>query len=84
MVDIAPRLPLLPPPGRRARNGAFFIMRRNGTRPDRRLQSTVRAMKIKNSLKSLKGRHRANRLVRRKGRIYIINKLAPRYKARQG
>ena len=31
-------------------------------------------MKIKNSLKSLKARHRENRLVRRKGRIYIINK----------
>jgi len=41
-------------------------------------------MKIKNSLKSLKGRHRANRLVRRKGRVYIINKENPRYKARQG
>ena len=41
-------------------------------------------MKIKNSLKSLKTRHRENRLVRRKGRVYIINKSAPRYKARQG
>ena len=41
-------------------------------------------MKIKNSLKSLKARHRDNRLVRRKGRIYIINKKNPRYKARQG
>ena len=41
-------------------------------------------MKIKSSLKSLKARHRDNRLVRRKGRIYIINKLNPRYKARQG
>lgn len=41
-------------------------------------------MKIKNSLKALKARHRDNRLVRRKGRIYIINKTAPRYKARQG
>ncbi|HMQ57464.1 MAG TPA: type B 50S ribosomal protein L36 [Rhizobiaceae bacterium] len=41
-------------------------------------------MKIKNSLKSLKGRHRQNRLVRRKGRVYIINKENPRYKARQG
>jgi large subunit ribosomal protein L36 len=44
----------------------------------------IRKMKIKNSLKSLKARHRENRLVRRKGRIYIINKLNPRYKARQG
>ena len=41
-------------------------------------------MKIKNSLKSLKARHRENRLVRRKGRIYIINKQNPRIKARQG
>lgn len=44
----------------------------------------VRTMKIKNSLKALKARHRDNRLVRRKGRVYIINKSAPRYKARQG
>ena len=44
----------------------------------------VTTMKIKNSLKALKGRHRANRMVRRKGRIYIINKEAPRFKARQG
>ena len=47
-------------------------------------QLTGKTMKIKNSLKALKARHRDNRLVRRKGRIYIINKTAPRYKARQG
>ena len=41
-------------------------------------------MKIKNSLKSLKARHRENRLVRRKDRVYIINKQNPRFKARQG
>ena len=41
-------------------------------------------MKIRNSVKSLKGRHRANRVVRRKGRIYVINKQNPRFKARQG
>jgi large subunit ribosomal protein L36 len=41
-------------------------------------------MKIKNSLKALKARHRDNRLVRRKGRVYIINKMNPRFKARQG
>jgi large subunit ribosomal protein L36 len=46
--------------------------------------SKSRKMKIKNSLKALKARHRDNRMVRRKGRIYIINKTAPRYKARQG
>jgi len=41
-------------------------------------------MKIKNSLKALMGRHRDNRMVRRKGRVYIINKKNPRFKARQG
>jgi large subunit ribosomal protein L36 len=41
-------------------------------------------MKVRSSLKSLKTRHRDCKLVRRKGRIYIINKTDPRYKARQG
>ena len=41
-------------------------------------------MKIKNSLKALKLRHRENRVVRRKGRVYVINKNNPRFKARQG
>ncbi|MCZ2328864.1 type B 50S ribosomal protein L36 [Bartonella sp. F02] len=41
-------------------------------------------MKIKNSLKALKERHRNNRMVRRKGRIYILNKTNPRFRARQG
>jgi len=41
-------------------------------------------MKISPSLKTLKNRHKANKLVRRKGRIYIINKVDPRFKARQG
>jgi large subunit ribosomal protein L36 len=41
-------------------------------------------MKVRNSLKSLRGRHRANRLVRRKGKVYIINKVQKRFKARQG
>ena len=45
---------------------------------------TASKMKVKNSLKALKARHRDNQLVRRKGRIYIINKTAPRFKARQG
>ena len=41
-------------------------------------------MKVRNSLKSLRGRHRANRLVRRKGRVYVINKVQRRFKARHG
>ena len=41
-------------------------------------------MKIRNSLKSLKGRHRDNRVIRRRGRTYVINKTNRRFKARQG
>ncbi|MBK6705778.1 MAG: 50S ribosomal protein L36 [Caulobacteraceae bacterium] len=41
-------------------------------------------MKVKSSLKSLKSRHRDCRVVRRKGRVYVINKVDPRYKAKQG
>ena len=41
-------------------------------------------MKIKNSIKALKLRHRENRVVRRRGRTYVINKTNPRFKARQG
>jgi large subunit ribosomal protein L36 len=41
-------------------------------------------MKVKSSLKSLKTRHRDCRVVRRKGRVYVINKVDPRYKAKQG
>ena len=41
-------------------------------------------MKIRNSLKTAKLRHKDCRLVRRKGRVYIINKKDPRFKARQG
>ena len=41
-------------------------------------------MKVRNSLKSLRRRHRANRLVRRKGRVYVINKVQKRFKADAG
>ena len=41
-------------------------------------------MKVRNSLRSLKSRHRDCQVVRRKGRIYVINKTNPRFKARQG
>jgi large subunit ribosomal protein L36 len=41
-------------------------------------------MKVKNSIKSLRGRHKDNQVVRRKGRVYVINKTNKRFKARQG
>jgi large subunit ribosomal protein L36 len=50
----------------------------------RSFQCSEQVMKVRNSLKSLRARHRDNRLVRRKGRLYIINKTQRRFKARQG
>ena len=41
-------------------------------------------MKVVNSLKSTKNRHRDNRVIRRKGRVYVINTRNPRFKVRQG
>jgi len=44
----------------------------------------LKIMKVVNSLKTLKTRDRNCKLVKRKGRVYIINKVNPRFKARQG
>ena len=41
-------------------------------------------MKVLNSLKSAKKRDKNCRVVRRRGRVYVINKRNPRLKARQG
>ena len=53
-------------------------------RPDCFQPNGWRVMKIKNSLKALRRRHRNNRVVRRRGRLYVINKTNRRFKARQG
>ena len=44
----------------------------------------VDAMKVLKSLRSAKTRHKDCRVVRRKGKVYVINKTNPRFKARQG
>ena len=44
----------------------------------------VRIMKVRNSIRSAKLRERNCRVVRRKGRLYVINKRQPRFKVRQG
>ncbi|MEL6506061.1 MAG: type B 50S ribosomal protein L36 [Pseudomonadota bacterium] len=41
-------------------------------------------MKVRSSLKSLKNRHKDCRVVRRRGKVYVINKTQRRFKARQG
>ena len=46
--------------------------------------SQLRKMKVRSSLKNLKTRDRNNKLIKRKGRLYVINKRNPRMKARQG
>lgn len=41
-------------------------------------------MKVINSLRSAKVRHPDCRVVRRRGKVYVICKTNPRFKARQG
>jgi large subunit ribosomal protein L36 len=41
-------------------------------------------MRVRNSLRSAKLRDKNCRVVRRHGRVYVINKKNPRMKARQG
>ena len=41
-------------------------------------------MKIKSSLKSIKKRDLNSKLVKRRGKLYVINKKNPRFKQRQG
>ncbi|WP_333023157.1 type B 50S ribosomal protein L36 [Wolbachia endosymbiont of Pentidionis agamae] len=41
-------------------------------------------MKIKSSIKSYRARDKNCKVVKRWGRIYVLNKVKPRCKARQG
>ncbi len=49
----------------------------------RTLPAFNKIMKIKSSLKSVKKRDLNSKLVRRRGRVYVINKTNPKFKARQ-
>ncbi len=49
----------------------------------RTLPGIKNVMKIKSSLKSIKKRDLNSKLVRRRGRVYVINKTNPKFKARQ-
>jgi large subunit ribosomal protein L36 len=53
-------------------------------RPTGRDQPGLFEMKVLRSLKSAKKRDKNCRIVRRHGRVYVINKRNPRFKARQG
>ena len=53
------------------------------TRKSRTLPG-LKIMKIASSLKSLKKRDLNSKLVKRRGKLYVINKKNPKFKARQG
>jgi large subunit ribosomal protein L36 len=46
--------------------------------------ASARVMRVRNSLRSAKVRDKNCRVVRRRGRVYVINKKNPRMKCRQG
>ncbi|GAC1332045.1 MAG: hypothetical protein NVS4B4_00850 [Bradyrhizobium sp.] len=84
-VDIPPRNGLeIAHPGRQGRQRECVYFATFGLSKHGLSEHQDCPMKVRNSLKSLRARHRANRLVRRKGRVYVINKVQPRFKARQG
>ena len=60
----------------------FFTRRMTKKQP--LLDRYEAAMKVLSSLKSAKKRDKNCRVVRRKGRVYVINKTKPLMKARQG
>ncbi|WFW29907.1 MAG: 50S ribosomal protein L36 [Wolbachia endosymbiont of Menacanthus eurysternus] len=41
-------------------------------------------MKVKSSLKSHRNRDKNCKVIRRCGKVFVINKIRPRYKVRQG
>ncbi len=41
-------------------------------------------MKVTSSIRSLKNRDKDCKVVKRRGRVYVINKKKPKFKARQG
>lgn len=75
MAEVMHNAPALPGTGAREQVSGFSFRPRPGSGA---------VMKVRNSLKTLMKRHRDNQLVRRRGRVYIINKTQKRYKARQG
>ena len=66
--------------------GAFHSFRAFAQRRPLAAQNRFKGspMKVRNSLRSLKKRDKDCRVIRRKGRVYVINKKNPRFKARQG
>ena len=72
----------------RIRSGlqAFFLLLNRCNRISgyfKALSIWTTAMKVLSSLKSAKSRHRDCKIVRRRGKVFVICKSNPRFKARQ-
>ena len=67
-------------------NSRLTLPKQGAKSPDQFLDRKVPEpiMKVASSLKTLKSRDRNCQVVRRRGRLYVINKRNPRMKARQG
>jgi large subunit ribosomal protein L36 len=72
LASTAPPLLLLPPNGNTAHRIALYLLKGKGF-----------SMKVRNSLGSIK-KMQGSQIVRSNGRTLVINKLNPRFKARQG
>ena len=64
---------------------AYFPFHRNRLQcaASNHLRIVVTDMKVLSSLKSAKARHRDCKIVRRRGKVFVICKSNPRFKARQ-
>jgi len=66
--------------------GAFFLSLNGCNRISgyfKALSIWTATMKVLSSLKSAKSRHRDCKIVRRRGKVFVICKSNPRFKARQ-
>ena len=62
----------------------YFALRYGRVGRCQALKKEKKFMKVVSSLKSLKKRDLNNKLVKRRGKLFVINKKNPRMKARQG
>jgi large subunit ribosomal protein L36 len=62
----------------------FRALEHRREKAPRQRRDGATAMKVRNSLKSAKIRDKNCFVVRRRGRVYVINKRNKRFKARQG
>ena len=63
---------------------ARYLGRRPSLYLDKPFAQKELFMRVRNSIKSAKVRDKNNRVIRRRGRLYVINKRNPRMKTRQG